>query len=134
MFSIEAKQGDLVTVEAMGLPTQTFSVGTGSEYNVTLKPSETVELEGAVVTALGITRDKRSLGYASQEVKGDVIQAGRGSNALQSLSGNVAGAQITAPSSLGGSTRITLRGIGSITGENRPLIVIDGIPLANNNV
>ncbi|MDH0673701.1 SusC/RagA family TonB-linked outer membrane protein [Empedobacter sp. GD03861] len=134
VFSIEAKQGDLVTVEAMGLPTQTFSVGTGSEYKVTLKPSETVELEGAVVTALGITRDKRSLGYASQEVKGDVIQAGRGSNALQSLSGNVAGAQITAPSSLGGSTRITLRGIGSITGENRPLIVIDGIPLANNNV
>lgn len=134
MFSIEAKQGDLVTVEAMGLPTQTFSVGAGSEYKVTLKPSETVELEGAVVTALGITRDKRSLGYASQEVKGDVIQAGRGSNALQSLSGNVAGAQITAPSSLGGSTRITLRGIGSITGENRPLIVIDGIPLANNNV
>ncbi|WP_295674778.1 SusC/RagA family TonB-linked outer membrane protein [uncultured Empedobacter sp.] len=134
VFSIEAKQGDLVTVEAMGLPTQTFSVGAGSEYKVTLKPSETVELEGAVVTALGITRDKRSLGYASQEVKGDVIQAGRGSNALQSLSGNVAGAQITAPSSLGGSTRITLRGIGSITGENRPLIVIDGIPLANNNV
>lgn len=134
MFSIEAKQGDLVTVEAMGLPTQSFAVGAGSEYKVTLKPSETVELEGAVVTALGITRDKRSLGYASQEVKGDVIQAGRGSNALQSLSGNVAGAQITAPSSLGGSTRITLRGIGSITGENRPLIVIDGIPLANNNV
>lgn len=134
MFSIEAKQGDLVTVEAMGLPTQSFAVGAGTDYKVSLKPSETVELEGAVVTALGITRDKRSLGYASQEVKGDVIQAGRGSNALQSLSGNVAGAQITAPSSLGGSTRITLRGIGSITGENRPLIVIDGIPLANNNV
>ena len=134
VFSIEAKQGDLVTVEAMGLPTQTFSVGAGSEYKVTLKPSETVELEGAVVTALGITRDKRSLGYASQEVKGDVIQAGRGSNALQSLSGNVAGAQISAPPPLPRSTRITLRGIGSITGENRPLIVIDGIPLANNNV
>lgn len=134
VFSIEAKQGDLVTVESVGLPTQTFTVGAGTDYKVSLKPSETVELEGAVVTALGITRDKRSLGYASQEVKGDVIQAGRGSNALQSLSGNVAGAQITAPSSLGGSTRITLRGIGSITGENRPLIVIDGIPLANNNV
>ena len=133
-FSIEANQGDIITVESVGLPTQTFVVGTSTSYKVSLKPTEEIELEGAVVTALGITRDKRSLGYASQEVKGDVVQAGRGSNALQSLSGNVAGAQITAPSSLGGSTRITLRGIGSITGENRPLIVIDGIPLANNNV
>jgi len=133
-FSIEANQGEVITVESIGLPTQTFVVGTSTSYNVSLKQSETIELEGAVVTALGITRDKRSLGYASQEVKGDVIAAARGSNALQSLSGNVAGAQITAPSSLGGSTRITLRGIGSITGENRPLIVIDGIPLSNNNV
>ncbi len=133
-FSITANQGDIITVESVGLPTQTFVVGTSTSYKVSLKPTEEIELEGAVVTALGITRDKRSLGYASQEVKGDVVQAGRGSNALQSLSGNVAGAQITAPSSLGGSTRITLRGIGSITGENRPLIVIDGIPLANNNV
>lgn len=133
-FSIAANQGDIITVESVGLPTQTFVVGTSTSYKVSLKPTEEIELEGAVVTALGITRDKRSLGYASQEVKGDVVQAGRGSNALQSLSGNVAGAQITAPSSLGGSTRITLRGIGSITGENRPLIVIDGIPLANNNV
>ena len=133
-FSIEANQGEVITVESIGLPTQTFVVGTSTSYNVSLKQSETIELEGAVVTALGITRDKRSLGYASQEVKGDVIAAARGSNALQSLSGNVSGAQITAPSSLGGSTRITLRGIGSITGENRPLIVIDGIPLSNNNV
>ncbi len=133
VFSIEAKQGDLVTVEAMGLPTQTFSVGTGSEYNVTLKHSEVVELEGAVVTALGITREKKSLGYASQEVKGDIISAGGGANALQSLSGNVAGAQITAPSGLGTSARVVLRGIGSITGENRPLVVIDGVPMDNSN-
>ncbi|WP_313581916.1 SusC/RagA family TonB-linked outer membrane protein [Chishuiella sp.] len=132
-FSIEAKQGDLVTVEAVGLPTQTFKVGEQSSYNVSLKPTDTVELEGAVVTALGITRDKKSLGYASQEVKGDIISQGRGTNALQSLSGNVAGAQITAPSGLGTSARIVLRGIGSITGENRPLIVVDGIPMDNSN-
>ncbi|MFV0148330.1 SusC/RagA family TonB-linked outer membrane protein [uncultured Empedobacter sp.] len=135
VFSIEAKQGDLVTVEAVGLPTQTFAVGAGSEYNVSLKPSETVELEGAVVTALGITREKKSLGYASQEVKGDVIAAARGNNPLNSLSGNVAGLSISNNSgNLGGSTRIVLRGLRSITGENRPLIVIDGIPMSNNNV
>ncbi|MDM1546551.1 SusC/RagA family TonB-linked outer membrane protein [Empedobacter falsenii] len=134
VFSIEAKQGDLVTVEAMGLPTQSFAVGTGSEYKVTLKPSETVELEGAVVTALGITRDKKSLGYASQEVKGDLLTNSRSSNPLAALSGNVAGAQISTPSgNIGGSARITLRGISSITGENRPLIVIDGVPMDNSN-
>ncbi|MFV0220548.1 SusC/RagA family TonB-linked outer membrane protein [Empedobacter falsenii] len=134
MFSIEAKQGDLVTVEAMGLPTQTFSVGAGSEYKVTLKPSETVELEGAVVTALGITRDKKSLGYSAQEVKGDVLSASRGSNPLNALSGNVAGLTISNNSgNLGGSTRMVLRGIRSVTGENRPLIVIDGVPMNNSN-
>ncbi|TGN30050.1 TonB-dependent receptor domain-containing protein [Empedobacter tilapiae] len=134
VFSIEAKQGDLVTVEAVGLPTQTFAVGAGTDYKVTLKPSEIVELEGAVVTALGITRDKKSLGYASQEVKGDLLTNSRSSNPLAALSGNVAGAQISTPSgNIGGSARITLRGISSITGENRPLIVIDGVPLDNSN-
>lgn len=134
VFSIEAKQGDLVTVEAVGLPTQTFAVGAGTDYKVSLKPSETVELEGAVVTALGITRDKKSLGYASQEVKGDLLTNSRSSNPLAALSGNVAGAQISTPSgNIGGSARITLRGISSITGENRPLIVIDGVPMDNSN-
>ena len=133
-FSIDAKQGDLVTVEAMGLPTQTFVVGNDVSYNVSLKPTDTVELEGAVVTALGITRDKKSLGYASQEVKGDVIAAARGNNPLNSLSGNVAGLSISNNSgNLGGSTRIVLRGIRSLTQENRPLIVIDGIPMNNSN-
>ncbi|WP_322970791.1 TonB-dependent receptor plug domain-containing protein [Faecalibacter sp. LW9] len=133
-FSVETNKGEVVTIESFGLPTQTFMVGDQNTYSVTIAPSEDIQLGEAVVTALGITRDKKSLGYSSQEVKGDVVQAGRGSNALQSLSGNVAGAQITAPSTMGGSTRIVLRGIGSITGENRPLIVVDGIPLANNNV
>ncbi|MGV0833470.1 SusC/RagA family TonB-linked outer membrane protein [Empedobacter brevis] len=134
VFSIEAKQGDLVTVEAVGLPTQTFAVGAGTDYKVTLKPSDTVELEGAVVTALGITRDKKSLGYASQEVKGDLLTNSRSSNPLTALSGNVAGAQISTPSgNIGGSARITLRGVSSITGENRPLIVIDGVPMDNSN-
>ncbi len=133
-FSIAVSKGEVISVMSMGLPMQNFIVGDSNQYKVSLKATDTIELEGAVVTALGISRDKRSLGYASQEVKGDVVQAGRGSNALQSLSGNVAGAQITAPSSMGGSTRIVLRGIGSITGENRPLIVVDGIPLSNSNV
>lgn len=132
-FSVQANIGDYVYVESMGSPSQTFVVGESNSYTVSLKASEDIELGEAVVTALGITRDKKSLGYASQEVKGDVISQGRGANALQSLSGNVAGAQITAPSGLGTSARIILRGVGSITGENRPLIVVDGVPMDNSN-
>jgi len=95
---------------------------------------KTKEIEGVVITALGIKREKKALGYASQEVKGDVISEAGQTNAVSALSGNVAGVQVTAPSTMGGSTRITMRGISSITGENRPLIVVDGIPLDNSNV
>lgn len=94
----------------------------------------TQEIEGVVVTALGIKREKKSIGYAAQEVKGETISEAGQSNALSALSGNVAGVQVTAPSSMGGSTRITMRGVSSITGENRPLIVVDGVPLDNSNI
>lgn len=94
----------------------------------------TQEIEGVVITALGIKREKKALGYASQEIKGDVISDAGQTNAVSALSGNVAGLQVTAPSTMGGSTRITMRGISSITGENRPLIIIDGIPLDNSNI
>lgn len=101
------------------------------------KPSDTLkqtDIEGVVVTALGIKREKKSLGYASQEVKGEVLSDAGQTNAVSALSGNVAGVQVTAPSSMGGSTRITMRGVSSLTGENRPLIVVDGVPLDNSNV
>ncbi len=94
----------------------------------------TQEIEGVVVTALGIKREKKSIGYAAQEVKGETISEAGQSNALSALSGNVAGVQVTAPSSMGGSTRITMRGVSSIIGENRPLIIVDGVPLDNSNI
>lgn len=94
----------------------------------------TQDIEGVVVTALGIKREKKALGYAAQEIKGDLISEAGQTNAVSSLSGNVAGVQVTAPSTMGGSTRITMRGISSLTGENRPLIIVDGVPLDNSNV
>lgn len=117
----------------IGYSSQRVSISNQTVINVQLARNDEA-LDEVVVTALGISRDKKSLGYASQEVKGDVLNAARGGNPLQSLSGNVAGAVINAPSSsLGGSTRIVLRGIGSLTGENKPLIVVDGIPMDNSN-
>lgn len=133
-YSMTVNEGEVLTIEAMGMGVVKVTVGAGNVYNANLKDTGAIELEGAVVTALGITREKKSLGYATQEVSGDVLAKSRNSNAISALSGNVAGAQINSPSgSLGGSTRITLRGINSITQENKPLIVVDGIPLSNFN-
>lgn len=101
--------------------------------NAQVDTTRTQEIEGVVVTALGIKREKKAIGYAAQEVSGDVISRANQQNALSALSGNVAGVQVTAPSSMGGSSRILIRGAGSVTGDNRPLIVVDGVPLDNGN-
>ncbi len=133
-YSIEANTNEVLRFESLGLEVATATVGEANAYNVTLRESGAIELEGAVVTALGITRDEKAIGYSAQQVDGDMLTAARVSNPLNALSGNVAGVQITTPSSnLGGSTRITLRGVTSLTQENRPLIVVDGVPMSNQN-
>ncbi|WP_262696301.1 TonB-dependent receptor plug domain-containing protein [Chryseobacterium shandongense] len=103
-----------------------FAIAQVQQKSDTVK---TQDIEGVVVTALGIKRERKALGYAAQEIKGDLISDAGQTNAVSSLSGNVAGVQVTAPSTMGGSTRITMRGISSLTGENRPLIIVDGVPL-----
>lgn len=94
---------------------------------------KTQNIEQVVLTALGIKREKKALGYAAQEVKGEVLSNANQQNAVSALSGNVAGVQITAPSTMGGSSRVLVRGAGSVTQDNRPLIVVDGVPLDNGN-
>jgi TonB-linked SusC/RagA family outer membrane protein len=94
-----------------------------------------VELDAVVVTALGIERQARELGYAVEAVRGDELTAGDNTNLLQALSGRVSGLDITQSSgSIGGSTRIILRGVTSLSGENQPLFVVDGVPISNANV
>ncbi len=133
-FSVEANQGETVVVESFGLPTQTFTVGASTSYAVSLKPSsdENIELEGAVVTALGITREKRSLGYSTQEVAGDVVAQSPLANFADALSGEVAGLDIKGSGSRGGSTNMVIRGTSTLVGDNQALIVIDGIPINNS--
>lgn len=131
-YSIKVKSGDVLEFSFIGLKEVSYKVGAENNHNVTMVSDDEV-LEELVVTALGIKRDKKKLGYSSQEVKGENLSDAGQTNALNALSGNVAGLQITAPSSMGGSTRIVLRGISSVTGNNRPLIVVDGVPLDNSN-
>jgi TonB-linked SusC/RagA family outer membrane protein len=96
-------------------------------------PQKIIEMNAVVVTALGIGRQQRSLGYAFTDVKGSDLTTARQTNPIQSLSGRVAGLDInTTNSGVGGSVKITLRGVKVIGGDNQPLYVIDGIP-ANNS-
>ncbi|AXB55441.1 SusC/RagA family TonB-linked outer membrane protein [Flavobacterium fluviale] len=131
-FSIKASPSQILVFSYIGMKTQEIAA-TSTTVNVKLADAS-VELESVVITAaLGIKREKKSISYAAQDLKGSIINEGGTNNAVSALSGNVAGLQVTSPSTMGGSTRVVLRGVGSVTGENRPLIVIDGIPLDNGN-
>jgi len=100
--------------------------------NVALEP-EITAIEGVVVTALGITREKKSLGYATQELGGDDLNTVKRDNFISSLSGKAAGIQVKSNNNMGGSTNIIIRGNASITGNNQALIVVDGVPVNNDN-
>ena len=132
-FEIEVENGQTLVFSYLGMKSKEIVYDGQEELAVTLE-SNPNQLDEVVVTALGITREKKSLGYATQDVGGDALTETRNANAINSLSGRVAGVQITnASANLGGSSRILIRGAGSITQENKPLFVVDGVPLANDN-
>ena len=110
--------------------TQEIQLGVSNIIDVTL--TEGLTLSEAVVTALGIEKSDRSVGYAVEEVKGDKVQQKAEPDVLRSLSGKVPGVQISGSSGApGSSTRITIRGSSSFLGSNDPLFVVDGIPFDN---
>jgi len=131
-YQITVPEGyEVLAYSYVGYSTQEIEVGGQTTINVTLV--EGVEVNKVVVTALGLSREEKALGYATQEVSGDDINKAREVNVVNSLQGKVAGVQITGSSNLGGSSRIVIRGAGSITGNNQPLFVVDGVPLDNAN-
>lgn len=93
------------------------------------------DLSEVVITALGISRKERSLGYSTQEVKGNNLTLTKEQNVLGSLAGKIAGVQVTGASgaSMGGTQKIKIRGVNSIAGTDQPLIVVDGTPISNAN-
>jgi len=89
-------------------------------------------LDEVVVTALGISRDKKSLGYAVQEVNGDNVSKTRETNFVNSLSGKISGVQIKQANTMGGSANVLIRGVKSLMNNNQALFVVDGVPLDNS--
>ena len=133
-YSVRTPKNDGVLVFSyMGKKTIEIVLTTSNVVDVAMESSNK-ETEGVVVTALGISREKKSLGYATQEVNGEDLSKVRGSNVINSLSGRVAGVQITGASGqMGGGAKINIRGNTSLTKNNQPLFVVDGIPLDNSD-
>lgn len=131
-FSIDvAGQGAELIFSYIGFNSQSVEVGSQSVIYVSLQ--ESVEtLKEAVVTAMGITRDKRSLGYSVGNVQGEALTQTPQNNVLNALSGKVAGVQISQMDGTAGSTvNVVIRGANSLNSDNQPLFVIDGVPVAN---
>ena len=115
----------------VGMKTEEVAIA-GSTVDVTLQP-QTIGVDEVVVTALGISREKKSLGYGAQSVQSDALTKAASPNVMNSLSGKVAGVQINQTGGqVGASSRIVIRGNSSF-GDNQPLIVVDGIPISNSN-
>ncbi|PKH49268.1 SusC/RagA family TonB-linked outer membrane protein [Tenacibaculum sp. Bg11-29] len=131
-FSINGKQNDVLVFSFVGKKTVEKTIGSSNKINVSMVDDENL-LNEIVVTALGIKREKKSLGYATQEVKGDDLTKVNSGNIANSISGKVSGIQIRKNNNIGGSTNVVIRGTTSLSGNNQALWVVDGIPLDNSN-
>lgn len=116
----------------IGMKKQEVDIGTRSVINVVLEP-DILGLEEVVVTAIGISRQKKSLGYAVQDVNGEDINKAKTGNMLSAITSRVAGVNITSSAGTSGAASfITIRGQNSISGNNQPLFVVDGVPIDNS--
>jgi TonB-linked SusC/RagA family outer membrane protein len=132
-YSIEASSGDTLVFSFVGYTSQSVVVGSSATVNVSLQPDNA--LSEVVVTALGVKRNTKAVGYSITQVEGDAISANPSTNAINALQGKVAGVMITG-SAMGakGSSRVVIRGASSLSGNNQPLYVVDGITINNNNL
>ena len=130
-FTISSEPGAVLEISYVGYKTKTVKAQNG--MNVLLDDDGEV-LDEVVVTALGIKRERKALGYALSEVNGEELTKAKETNVINSLSGKVAGLVVqNTAGGASGSTRVLLRGNTEMTGDNQPLYVIDGVPLDNTN-
>ncbi|QKX03422.1 SusC/RagA family TonB-linked outer membrane protein [Aquimarina sp. TRL1] len=133
-YSLEVNKGAVVSFSYVGFNTKEIVIGDKDVINVKLSIN-TSELEEVVVTALGIERSSRSLGYAVSKIKSEDLNEVRETNLLSALQGKTSGVVIQNQSgNVGGSTRILIRGISSLQGDQQPLFVVDGVPISNQNI
>ena len=136
-YSISVPGPDAVLVYSfIGYSTKEVSVGSTTQLNVVLSVEES-ELDEFIVTAFGISQEKKALGYAAQSIDAEAITATKQPNIVNALQGQVAGVQVTnSGGAPGQSARIVIRGINSLdpSADNQPLFVVDGVPVDNSTV
>ncbi|WP_121329723.1 MULTISPECIES: SusC/RagA family TonB-linked outer membrane protein [unclassified Flavobacterium] len=133
-YTIQASTGDVLVFSYIGIKTQAVTVAGSATINVVLT-EDAQNLNEVVVTALGIKRQKKELGYAVQDVKGDQLSKVITTNVASGLSGRIAGVDVSLPATgIGGSSRVIIRGISSIGESNQPLYIVDGVPIDNSGL
>lgn len=131
-YSIELSAGSTLRFSFVGMVDKELQINKSGVYNVALAANDVV-LDEYVVTALGIKREKKALGYAVQKISGRELQGGKDVSMVNQLAGKVAGLSVSATNAgAGSSSRIVLRGVNSFMGDNNALIVVDGVPIENN--
>ena len=130
-YTIQTKEGSILSFSFIGMSQKEVTVGASSTINVVLEGDNV--LDEVVVTALGIKREKKSLGYSTQEIKGDAVSTVKDANFANSLSGKVAGIDVKSSGTMGGSSNVIIRGYSSLTRTNQALFVVDGVPISNEN-
>lgn len=131
-FSLTAPENEVLVISFIGMKKMEIPITSDTEYNLKLE-TELIGVDEVVVTALGITKSKKALGYATTTVSSEELVKAREGNVVNSLAGRVAGVRITQQSgTLGGSSKIMIRGANSLGGNNQPLFVVDGVPISNS--
>lgn len=133
-YSIIVSPSAILIASYVGFQNREIVVDNRRSIDIILVENSKV-LDEVVVTALGIKRESKALGYAVAEVKSDALTAGRSDNAINALSGKMAGVDVSLGSGgPSGSTRVVIRGVTQLTGSNQPLYVIDGVPMDNTQM
>lgn len=135
-YSIVASSGDILQFSYIGMLSKEVTVGSSNSINVILQ-EDSEQLDEVIVTAFGISQEKKSLGYAAQNIDADAITKTKQTNLVSALQGQVAGVQITnSGGAPGQSSRIIIRGINSLdpSADNQPLFVVDGVPIDNSTI
>lgn len=129
-YSLTAPSNGTLVFTFIGLATQEVPINGRTNLDIVMA-QDVQQLNEVVVTALNIPREKASLGYATQSLDGEAVTQAKQQNFINSMSGRLAGVQIRTNANLGGSTNIVIRGNKSVSGNNQPLFVVDGVPLDN---
>jgi TonB-linked SusC/RagA family outer membrane protein len=128
------EKADVLIFSFVGMKSQEVKIGSKSVIDVVMA-SDVMNIEGVVVTAIGVKKQEKNLGYSATQVSGDEIMKSRDRSPMNALQGKVAGVNIsTASSSPGASTRVISRGFSSLTGSNQALYVVDGVPINNSSI